>query len=78
MAVVDADGAVSGEIHPGERILTVSVFAAADAQGLSEAIAERGATRVNHIHAVDLPVRSAPVSTVTASGLPSSDSEEER
>src|SRR5699024_116171 len=78
MAVVDADGAVSGEIHPGERILTVSVFAAADAQGLSEAIAERGATRVNHIHAIDLPVRSAPVSTVTASGLPSSDSEEER
>lgn len=76
MAVIAADGYVSGEIHPGERIVTVSVFAAdAEAQSLGAEIAERGATVLGHLHAVD---HAAPTSAVTAPRLPGETSEEAR
>lgn len=80
MAVVAADGSVSGEIHPGERIVTVSVFAAdADAQSLATVLGTHKATLLNHLHAVDLPDdRTRPGSATSASGLPSDNDEEGR
>lgn len=72
LAVIPADGSVSGEIHPGERIVTVSLFAAdAEAQSLGKQIAKRGATVLDHLHAVDLPAdRVTPTSAVTPPDLP--------
>jgi len=80
LAVITADGSVSGEIHPGERIVTVSLFAAdADAQSLAAPIAERGATVLSHLHAIDLPGDHAtPTSAVTVPGLSSETREEPR
>ena len=79
LAVITADGSVSGEI-PGERIVTVSLFAAdADAQSLAAPIAERGATVLSHLHAIDLPGDHAtPTSAVTVPGLSSETREEPR
>lgn len=78
MTVVTADGTVSGEIHPGERIVTVSVFTA-DAEDLGSVIAAHEATRLNHLHAVDLSADlTMPTSAVDASGLPDDHSEEGR
>lgn len=78
LAVISADGSVSGEIHPGERIVTVSLFAAdAEARSLGTRIAERGATVLGHLHAVDLPAdRATSTSAVTPPDLPDETDEE--
>lgn len=80
LAVIAADGSISGEIHPGEQIVTVSVFAtAAEAQSLEVQIAQRGATVLGHLHAIDLPAdRATPTSAVTPPGLPGETGEEAR
>lgn len=80
MAVISADGSVSGEIHPGERIVPVSLFAAeAEAHSLAAQIAERAAAVLGHLHAIDLPGdRAKPTSAVTTPGLPGETGEEAR
>jgi len=67
LAVISPDGSVGGEMHPGERIVTVSLFASdAETQSLRTQIAEREATVLRHLHAVDFPAdRATPISAVT-------------